>query len=85
MFFAFVFITRRIALVYIAMFLINYSWLQIIIFVNVSCMELFYLSFELPYKSNVKNVIEIINECGILICGYFALCLIGLNADPNGP
>ena len=48
-------------------------------------MELFYLSYELPYEEKSKNKIEIINECGILFCGYFALCLIGLNTDPNGP
>ena len=81
MFFAFVFTIRRISLCYIAMFLGSQSWLQMIIFVYISCLQLFYLSYEMPYEKRNTNVIEIINEVIILICSYYAMCLIGLTSN----
>ena len=85
MYFAFVSVLRRVSLVYIAMFLGGQPWLQMIIFVYISCMQLFYLSYELPYDSRATNRIEIMNESIILVCGYYSMCLIGLTAGPIGP
>ena len=81
MFFAFVFNIRRISLCYIAMFLGSLPWLQMIIFMYISCLQLFYLSYEMPYEERATNVIEIINEVSILICSYYAVCLIGLTSN----
>ena len=73
-----IFFARRLILCYVAMFLGRFSWLQIIIFVVCSQLNLLYLAYAAPFEDTSSNFIEQVNEQFIFLIGVLSMCLIGL-------
>ena len=61
---------RRLCNLYPAMFLSDYSWMQVIIFMTFSMFSLFYLMNTRPYKENKSNYVNIANEFFTLLVSY---------------
>ena len=71
-------ILRRLLLLYIAMFLAQYSWAQVIMFMTMSLVSLAYVGYEHPYKSRRENRVLMFNEAIILAVAYMIMVLNGL-------
>ena len=57
-----IFIVRRLVMCYVAVFLDEYPWLQIIIFVVTSQLNLLYLAYAAPFDSYQRHFTEQLNE-----------------------
>ena len=69
---------RRLVLLYVAMFLESYAWLQIIVFTSFSLSSNFYLAYTMPYKERLTNRISLFNELDTLLISYLVMVLVGL-------
>ena len=74
---------RRVIFLYIAMFLSSYAWIQMIIFVLMALLNIFYMGFVKPHEDPTMNVIDIVNEIFTLICAYLCMSLVGLSQNPE--
>ena len=69
---------RRLILLYIAMFMAYYSWLQVMIFTSLSVMFIAYLGFTHPFKSKKENNLNLFNEAITSLVAYQVMVLNGL-------
>ena len=76
--FTFFQLIRRLSLLYVAMFMQELSFVQVVIFVLLSYISLIYLTVIVPYKSSYENSINILNETITLYVSYHVLVLIGI-------
>ena len=74
----FLVILRRLALLYIAMFLENQSWFQVILFTFFSVAFIIYLCYARPMNSRFKNNLSLFNEGITCIVAYLIMVLNGL-------
>ena len=71
--------TRRLILLYVAMFLDQHTWLQITAFMSLSFLSTLYLGYTWPYKERVQNNLSMFNETAILIIAYFIMVLVDIS------
>lgn len=71
-------LVRRLTLLYMAMFLAQYSWLQVSIFTVFSAMQIWYLGFTEPFKSRRGNSLQLFNEGITCLVSYQLMVLNGL-------
>ena len=74
---------RRIVLLFTAMFLTNYAWIQVIVFVWMAFMSMFFIGYVMPHVERAQNIMELVNEEFVLICAYLSMTLIGLSVNPE--
>ena len=77
--FTFFELIRRLTLLYVAMFMQELSYIQVIIFVLLSYISLIYLTLIMPYKSSYENYINLFNETITLFVSYHVKALIGIS------
>ena len=58
----FALIVRRLIMLYVAMFLAQYAWLQIMLFVSLSLISQLHLVHTWPFKEKTENWLSIFNE-----------------------
>ena len=68
-------IVRRLVPVYVAMFLAEYPWLQVVIFAEVGLVYIIYLGFAKPYNSFTRNTLNLLNEGFISLVVYMMMLL----------
>jgi len=69
------FVFRRIVLLY-AMFMMNdRPWLQVMIFMVLSLINLIYVGYSMPFYEKRNNVVEIIDESTISLIAILQMCL----------
>ena len=66
-----------------AMFLTNYAWIQVIVFVWMAFMSMFFIGYVMPHVERAQNIMELVNEEFVLICAYLSMTLIGLSVNPE--
>ena len=66
---------RRIAILYVSMFLVDYLFAQLMTFLCSSLISLMYLVYELPFVSKFENRLNITNESILLIVTYLLTCV----------
>ena len=72
---------RRLVNLYMAMFLGQYAWLQITVFMAISLLSTLYLGYTWPYKKRVQNHLSMFNETAILIIAYLIMVLVGISEE----
>lgn len=77
-FYGIFFTLRRLILSFVCLFLDDYPFFQIVVYIALSQFYLIYLVFAKPYVSRQQNIIEQINEQGIFCLGLLGMCMIGL-------
>ena len=75
----FIMLWRRIVLLFSAMFLTKFAWIQMMIFTWFSIGKIFFTGFVMPNSSPAANKFEIMNECFVLMCAYLAITLLCMN------
>ena len=78
----FLLVTRRILLLYMAMFVREMAWLHIQLFMATNLIFLIYLGALRPFISKLNNHWHIFNEVTCLLVAYFVVCV---NDPTNGP
>lgn len=71
-------IIRRISLLYAAMFLSDLPWLQMMLFMSLSSLSLFYMQHEFPKYHRNENILDIFNEAINLVISYNIMAFNGL-------
>ena len=74
---------RRLILLYVAMLLDHYPWLQITVFMSLSLLSTLYLGYTWPYKNRVQNHLSMFNETAILIIAYLVMVLVGISEEAD--
>ena len=69
---------RRLVLLYMAMFVAQYSWLQVMTFSLLSLLYIAYLGYTHPNKSRKENMLGLFNEQITCIVAYEVIVLTGL-------
>ena len=69
---------RRLALLYVVMFVPEHSWFKIEMFTAFSLAQLCYLADSRPYKEQKENYLNMFNEGATLIVSYFVLVMNGI-------
>jgi hypothetical protein len=66
-----IFIVRRVVLLYAMLWMGDRSWLQVMIYMIMSLMNLVYIGYSLPFVEERSNVVELIDEATILAIANF--------------
>ena len=74
---------RRLVLLYVAMFVAQYAWLQIMVFMAFSLVSSLHLVYTWPFKKRAENQMSIFNEIAMLLVSYLVMMLVGLSAEIN--
>ena len=74
----FFFMARRLANLYVYMFMSEHPGLQVIIFMALSLISLMYLVSFKPYKKRVNNYLFILNEIITLFVAYHVMVINGM-------
>jgi len=53
------------------------------LFVWASLLKMAYLGYYLPLIEKKDDMMEIVNECCVLIIGYLSMCIVGLAHTPH--
>ena len=69
----FLIMIRRLSLLYMAMFILDNSWLNIMFFMLQSMFFLIFVILVRPYKDEFNNNLNIFNEAFSLFIAYFIL------------
>ena len=69
---------RRLALLYVAMFMGDHSWFQMIIFPSLSMAQMIYYGDARPMKTRLSNNMNLFNEGSTLTISYFVLIINGM-------
>ena len=72
---------RRLTMLYMAMFVIGMSWLQVIVFMLLNFLSLCYLVTVRPYTDRSVNMLNTMNEAFSLLVSYFVLAINGISID----
>lgn len=73
------FMLRRLALIFIALFVVDYSGLQIIAFVIISQLWMVYISAAKPFWDWNANAFEIFSELCLYLAGMHAMVFLLTN------
>ena len=73
------FMFRRLALIFIALFVVDYSGLQIIAFVIISQLWMVYISAAQPFWDWNANAFEIFSELSLYLAGMHAMIFLLTN------
>jgi hypothetical protein len=79
----FFFVTRRLALVFIAIILENYPSAQVMSFILLSELSIMYLIYFKPYEDPFTNNNEIFNEACVLLSSYQLFVFTDYVSDAN--
>ena len=66
-----IFILRRIVLLYVMLWMGDRSWLQVIIFMLLSLMNIIYIGYSMPFVKKRSNIVELVDEATILAIAIF--------------
>lgn len=66
-----IFILRRIVLLYVMLWMGDRSWLQVIIFMLLSLMNIIYIGYSMPFVEKRSNIVELVDEATILAIAIF--------------
>jgi len=66
-----IFIFRRVVLLYVMLWMGDRSWLQVIIFMLLSLMNLIYIGYSMPFVEKRSNIVELVDEATILAIATF--------------
>ena len=66
---------RRMALLYVAMFLPEQPWLQLMTLLCCSLLKLTYLSYVRPFESILQARVHVMNELIMLLVAYLVTCV----------
>ena len=70
-----IFIFRRVVLLYIMLWMGDRSWLQVIIFMLLSLMNIIYIGYSMPFVKKRSNIVELVDEATILAIATFQMAL----------
>jgi len=76
-FFTALLIWRRIIMLFVAMFLEHYPWIQVLIFVYSSLGMSIFLGYSMPFITKKENRVELFNEFSIMTVGILAMAYVG--------
>ena len=79
----FLIMIRRLSLLYMAMFILDNSWLNIMFFMLQSMFFLIFVILVRPYKDEFNNNLNIFNEAFSLFIAYFILQINGNSYTPE--
>ena len=79
----FLIMIRRLSLLYMAMFILDNSWLNIMFFMLQSMFFLIFMILVRPYKDEFNNNLNIFNEAFSLFIAYFILQINGNSYTPE--
>lgn len=68
------FIFRRLAFVYSVIFWVDFLWAQIALQIMVSVYAVIYLFYFWPLETPFANLMEVFNECTIVMLSYCLMC-----------
>ena len=71
----FLLVTRRIVLLYMAMFVREKAWLHIMVFMATNLLFLIYLGALRPFIVPLSNQWQILNEITCILIAYFVACV----------
>ena len=71
----FLLVTRRIVLLYMAMFVREKAWLHIMVFMATNLLFLIYLGALKPFIIPLSNKWQILNEITCILIAYFVACV----------
>ena len=77
----FILLVRRLILLYTAFFLADHAWLQLILFMAMSLLDLMNMVHSMPMKQVSANWLNIFNECITLLVSYFVMVINGVTAN----
>lgn len=66
-----IFIFRRVVLLYVMLWMGDRSWLQVIIFMLLSLMNIIYIGYSMPFVEKRSNIVELVDEATILAIATF--------------
>ena len=66
---------RRLTLLYMAMFVLEWSWITVLVFMLQNFTFLCFLCLVMPYTMKSQNSINIFNESVSLTVAYFILAI----------
>ena len=69
---------RRLVLLYVAMFLAQNNWYQVILFMLMSLVSLAYIGYNHSFKAKQENYLFSFNEAITLVLAYLIMVLNGL-------
>ena len=75
-------IIRRGTLLYMAMFILNKQWLQVLVFSSLSLVSLIFLLATKPYEVRSDNNIFVMNDLINLMCSYWIMQINDLRSEP---
>ena len=81
-FFTVCLIWRRILMLFVAMFLSNYAWIQEILFVLASLFMCLFIGFSFPFIKPTTNYLELFNEIMIMFVGILSMAYVGIVKSP---
>ena len=73
----FIIICRRLLLLYMAMFIFEMAWLQIMVFLILNFIMLNFLVLVRPYKESLNNNLNIFNSAISILVVYFIMQING--------
>ena len=73
---------RRVTLLYMAMFILNRGWLQVLVFMSQNLFSTIFLLLVMPYEETFNNYLNIFNECISLLISYYITQNNDLRYDP---
>lgn len=62
---------RRLTLLYMAMFILEWTWLTVLVFMIQNLLSLVYLIEVMPFEMKTRNNMNILNESVGLVVSYF--------------
>ena len=80
-FFTVCLIWRRIIMLFVAMFLDDHAWAQVLIFLLSSLFMLCFIGYFYPFIKQSANKMELFNELMIMACGALAIAYVGIVRD----
>ena len=72
---------RQLVRLYMAMFLVDYVWLQVMVFMITSLAALMHLGYTRPFTNRKENWLSMINEALTLTISYLVMVLVGISLN----
>ena len=73
---------RRMTLLFLAMFVLEMQWLQVLVFMSLNVVSLVYIFSVWPFKDKSNNYLNIFNEFVNLVCSYWITQINDLRYEP---
>ena len=62
---------RRVTLLYMAMFILDKGWLQVLVFMSQNLLSTVFVLQVMPYEEPSNNLLNVFNECISLLISYY--------------